>query len=178
MTNYQQAKIYLLYSYRTNKKYIGSTTKKLSKRLSGHCSDYRRYKQGKSNYVTSFKVCRYADVDICLLENYPCDSSDELKARERQWIEKYKEWMDEPEVILVNKNRPTRTKQEHRAQMRQWYQDNREKQMHCMKEYYRKNKEENRKEQLKTNLVQLLEKYVELLEEMNHLEEQIIKSCL
>ncbi len=43
-------------------------------------------KNNKSNYVTSFELLRYDDCYIELLEDYPCNSNNELQRREGQLI--------------------------------------------------------------------------------------------
>ena len=40
---------------------------------------------GTSNYVSSFDILQNEDYDIVLIESYPCNSKDELHARERYW---------------------------------------------------------------------------------------------
>jgi len=71
--------------------YIGSTKQRhLSSRLVGHKRDYKQYKSGKGNYVSSFEVFDKYGIDNCeiiLMKSYPCRSRDELRARERYFIE-------------------------------------------------------------------------------------------
>ena len=54
MPNYQNGKIYTIRSHQTDEIYIGSTANCLSKRLNDHKADYKRWKDGKRNYITSF----------------------------------------------------------------------------------------------------------------------------
>ena len=88
MTDYQQGKIYKLISPHTDKIYIGSTAKKyLCQRLGGHKTSLEyKMKTGKGSN-SSHDLIRLGDVEIILLEAYPCNSRDELRARERYWIE-------------------------------------------------------------------------------------------
>ena len=93
MPDYSQAKIYKIYSNHTNKIYIGSTTLKyLSTRLAIHKQDMKR--EGYS--CSSFKILKYSDAKIILLETYPCNSKDKLNAKEQEWV-------DENKDICVNK---------------------------------------------------------------------------
>jgi len=86
MVNYQNSKIYKIICNITGQIYIGSTTKKyLSMRLAGHVGAYKNWLKGETTYVTSFKIIENDDYDIILIENYPCNSKDELHARERYW---------------------------------------------------------------------------------------------
>jgi hypothetical protein len=107
MPDYQQGKIYKLISPHTDKIYVGSTTKQyLSQRLTSHKSYYNFFKKGKiSKRVSSADLLDLGDVEIILLESYPCNSKDELAARERHWIEQNKN-------LIVNINIPTRTTKE------------------------------------------------------------------
>ncbi len=71
----------------TVQKYIGSTCEPtLAKRLTKHVGSYKCYLKGTFyNYVSSFKIFENEDYCIVLLEKYPCDTKDELLARERHW---------------------------------------------------------------------------------------------
>ena len=71
--------------------YIGSTTKKyLSSRLAGHISLYKCYK--KSKFVSKvssiylFEKYGFENCQIYLIENYPCESKNELHTREGYYI--------------------------------------------------------------------------------------------
>ncbi len=89
MSKYQSGKIYEITSESSKKRYVGSTTQKyLSSRLAEHKQDYKRYLNGKYAFVSSFDVIKEEDHIITLIESYPCNSRDELVARERYWIEK------------------------------------------------------------------------------------------
>jgi hypothetical protein len=86
MVNYKQAKIYKIECNITGKNYIGSTCKKtLAERLAQHRASYKCYSKGTYHYVSSFDILANNDYDIILIESYPCDSKDELHARERHW---------------------------------------------------------------------------------------------
>ncbi len=103
---YNQGKIYKLVSFQTNNVYIGSTAVSyLSNRLAKHRSNYNSFQIGKGHYVTSYELLKYDDVDIILIENYACQTKQELHARERYWIENTQN--------CVNKFIPTRTSYEY-----------------------------------------------------------------
>ena len=51
-SKYQKSKIYKLVSNSSELVYYGSTYTKLSKRLSGHKTAYKRYLNGKKNYIS------------------------------------------------------------------------------------------------------------------------------
>ena len=83
-------KIYKLVCNVTGLVYYGSTTKSLKQRLTEHKSDYKRYLQGKTNYLTSFKIIENGDYNIYLVENYGCLNKKQLESIERVYIENYK----------------------------------------------------------------------------------------
>jgi hypothetical protein len=88
MPDYSKSKIYKLTSSNSNDIYIGSTTLKLANRKAHHISNYKRYLINKGNYITSIKIIEYGgDIDICLLEEYPCNNKEQLHQRERFYIE-------------------------------------------------------------------------------------------
>lgn len=121
---YQNGKIYRVVCNKTGLVYIGSTYDTLTQRLCSHRSDYRKWSVDKTkNTCSSIKVLENEDYDIILIENYPCNSKDELHSRERYYIE---------QMECVNVNIPTRTKQEYREENKE-YISNR------FKEYYHKN---------------------------------------
>lgn len=106
---YQHSKIYKIVSDQTNRIYVGSTVNVLSKRLSEHKSMYKRYKNGSHHYVTSFDIVQYDDAKIILVESYPCNNKDELRARERYHIET---------LDCVNRCIPGRSAKEYRDEHR------------------------------------------------------------
>ena len=86
MVNYKLGKIYAIECNVTGQKYIGSTCEPtLAKRLTKHVGNYRCYLKGTYHYVSSFKIFENGNYCIVLLEKYPCDTKDELLARERHW---------------------------------------------------------------------------------------------
>jgi hypothetical protein len=129
MVNYENGKIYKIESQQGDKIYIGSTTKEyLSQRMTAHRKDYNRWKLGKRDLTTSFLLFDEYGLDNCtivLLESCPCESKDELHAREAHYIRT---------IQCVNKMIPQRTQQEYKL-------DNQEKIKEDGKQYYIQNKE-------------------------------------
>jgi hypothetical protein len=107
MVNYQNGKIYKIESHQGDKIYIGSTTKQyLSQRLVAHRKDYTYWLSGNKNAkkTTSFNIFDEYGLDNCfitLIESFPCDSRDELTAREAHYIKS---------MQCVNKVVPMRTR--------------------------------------------------------------------
>ena len=57
--DYKNGKIYKIVCNTTGLQYIGSTCNPyLSTRLAGHRSDYKRYLQNKTRYISSFEVLK------------------------------------------------------------------------------------------------------------------------
>jgi hypothetical protein len=119
MPDYSKGKIYKIVSDNIEGTYYGSSADTLWSRFGRHNRDFRAWKKGTHNYVTSFKLIEAGNASIVLVEKYPCNDKIELKARERFYIENNE---------CVNKNVPNRTQKE-------YYQDNKEKKKEQMKEY-------------------------------------------
>ena len=115
MTNYQNAKIYVIEDYTTDMVYIGSTCKTLEQRLKQHEGNFKAFQAGKSNNVTVFKILENDDYEIELVENYPCATKQDLNIREGQIIKEYKnkKWN------VVNRNIAGQTNKQSCAQYRQ-----------------------------------------------------------
>lgn len=86
MRDYRKGKIYRLISQHTNKIYIGSTIQKLSSRMSALKRQYG-WKEGNKDF---FEILCYDDCGIVLVEEYPCDSIDQLHMREQYWKDHFK----------------------------------------------------------------------------------------
>jgi hypothetical protein len=84
--SYQNGKIYTIRSYQTDDVYYGSTTQPLSKRLSSPKAHYKRWQNGKHNYIKSCEIVKFDDCYIELFEDYPCNSKSELERREGEII--------------------------------------------------------------------------------------------
>jgi len=119
VVDYQNSKIYkIINDALPELVYYGSTANTLTKRFTQH--------KTKSNTCSS-KQLFDCDVkpQIFLVESFPCNSKDELKAKERWYIENNE---------CVNKQIPNRTKKEYR-------QDNKEQILEKWKQYRQDNKE-------------------------------------
>lgn len=139
MPDYQKGKIYKIVS--DDLVYIGSTCEPtLARRLSGHVRNYKYWKEGKHTFTTAFLLIETEKYDISLIESVPCQSKDELHARERFWIET---------TTCVNRQIPGRTYNEWRIdkadklkqQRKEWKEANVDKQKEWRKAYNEKNHE-------------------------------------
>ena len=130
---YQRGKIYKLVSDQTTDVYSGSTIEPyLTIRLSRHRTSYKIWLNGKGNYVTSFEIVKYEDCDIILVEKFPCDSKDELRARETFYIDNNE---------CVNKFKAHRTKEQIQEQKKEYYVQNKDKILELQKIHYEQNKD-------------------------------------
>jgi hypothetical protein len=87
MPNFLESKIYQIWGPNTDQVYYGSTTMSLSRRMTGHRTAYKRFIEGKVRYKTSsLYIIETGDARINLIENWPCDDSEQLKAREGHYI--------------------------------------------------------------------------------------------
>jgi hypothetical protein len=114
MPDYSKGKIYSIRSPNTEEIYIGSTVQPLTMRFHGHLGHYKMYLDKRNNFTSSFKILEKGDAYIELIENFPCNSKEELNKREGEVQREYKN--------RVNKNIAGRTTKE------------------FYKEYYQKNK--------------------------------------
>jgi hypothetical protein len=96
MPDYQQSKIYKLYSPSKNLVYYGSTVQTLSQRLAGHISSYKLYiKDNNKKYLSSFLVLECEDYKIELVEAYPCNNNQQLLRKEGEY---------QKNNVCINKN--------------------------------------------------------------------------
>jgi putative protein kinase ArgK-like GTPase of G3E family len=117
------------------RKYIGSTCEiTLSRRLSKHVAQYKLHNKNKAGYCTSAKVLEKGDYCIVLIELFPCNSKDELYARERYWQER---------VDCVNKNKAgLHNSLGHIEYVKQYYHDHKAEDNARCKQYRETHKEE------------------------------------
>jgi hypothetical protein len=121
---YQNGKIYTIRSHNFDKYYIGSTCIRLSQRFYAHEKTRKDFlKTGNKRHSTSCNmVLEKGDCYIELLENFPCNSKEELRKREGELIRLHKK-------DLVNIRIEDRNTSE-------WRNDNKEKLVKDKKEYY------------------------------------------
>lgn len=135
MPDYSLGKIYKIVG--NGKVYVGSSTRPLlSQRLARHKSEYKRWLDNKTNYVSSYEVVCDVECYIELLELCPCSCIDELRKCEGKWIR---------ELECVNKNVAGQTiteyniinNEKYKAYRKAWYAVNKEK--HKENVYKRRN---------------------------------------
>jgi hypothetical protein len=151
--NYQNGKVYIIRSYLTDDVYIGSTVKSLAKRLANHNFDYKSFLNKKYYNVSSFEIIKHAYIE--LIENYPCDSKEQLNAREGYWIRSTpncvnkciagrsdKEWRNDNKETLKQKDKQYREKNKDtiKQKKKQYREKNKDSINKKSKQYREKNK--------------------------------------
>jgi len=118
--------------------YIGSTSNKRNRKY-GHKTDCNNCNSKGYNYFV-YQFIRdnggFQNWDMIIIEEFPCNSKNELECRERYWIETLK-----PEL---NKYIPSRTKKEY---TKKYYEENKKEINKKNKEYYEENKDYKKKYQ-------------------------------
>ena len=134
MPNYQNGKIYKIISPSNPDAlpYFGATTMLLCKRMGDH--------RNKNNKCKSKSLMECGDAIIVLVENYPCNSKEELSRKEAEYI---------VNNDCCNKIVPLRTKKEWLIdnydrcieKRREWYRDNHDRCIEKRRDYDEKNRE-------------------------------------
>ena len=171
MPNYQNSKIYKLWSPQGEEDeiYIGSTTQLLHMRKSHH-------KNKSHNCSSKILFEKYDDVRIEVLEEYPCNSKQELQKKEGEYIRinkclnkiiagrtKKERYEDTKELVkLKSKEYRDNHKQTLAEKAKEYREINKEK----IKEY-KKQHRENNKEYIKDYLKNWRENNKEYIKEKN-----------
>lgn len=130
MRDYKKSKIYKIIDNTTDLVYIGSTTEPtLAQRLAHHVSDFKKWKNGKHSFISSFPIIENGDYRIILLESCPCENIEELLKKEQEYIDKIK---------CCNKNNAVTNQTEYN---KKYYDDNKETLKEYQKHYRETNKE-------------------------------------
>ncbi len=167
--DYANGKIYKLVNNVDAEFYVGSTTSTLSRRL--HFHKHHQVKNKKTRVYQHLDEIGWDNVDIVLVENYPCESKIELHQRERYWIETlksslnmaiptrtHKEWLEvnkehvkdykkkynTDNAEAVKQYRKKRYDENHERMLeeaKRYREANKERRKAYMKEYREKNKE-------------------------------------
>ena len=134
MNKYSLGKIYKIVDNTNNNVYIGSTIQTLPQRLGTH----RHRKTCKSRLIIN-----NGDYNIILIENYPCESKEQLELRERYFIKNNE---------CINKIIPGRSRKEYNEDNKEYISKQKKEYREKNKEYvlkYEKNYRENNKEKIK-----------------------------
>jgi len=121
--------------------YIGSTTKKyLSQRMTAHRKDYKRWKEGRKGFSSSFNLFEKYGIDNCEIihiEDVKAKSYEELVSREAFYVRTLR---------CVNVNIPYKSIEERKEEIiersRQYTEKNKERIQIYQKKYREEHKEE------------------------------------
>lgn len=132
MPNYQEAKIYHLWSPSNHLSYIGSTCDSLDECLKKLNTTKDRIKaSGKDIHISYFPILEKPDQRMDLIEKYPCDSREQLAKRTMYQLAKRNELVRLYKVDAINKRK-------------KWYEKNKDKQNEYNKRYYDANPEKRK----------------------------------
>lgn len=87
MPDYKNTKIY--YIEVNGERYYGHTTKPLHVRRYGHVADLKRGVKSKVYEFMRSLDMNPQDIELVLVEDFPCKNRTEAETRERYWIEGY-----------------------------------------------------------------------------------------
>ena len=94
---------------------MGSTFRTLEQRLKSHERDFKKFKNGKFGFVTSFKILENADYKIELIKIFPCENKQALNIEEGKIIKQFRN----DKLNVVNRSIAGQTVNESKAQYRQ-----------------------------------------------------------
>jgi hypothetical protein len=136
MTTLRIGRVYKIWTTNNPQIYIGSTFKSLEKRLQKHEGHFI-----EESAITSRKILQFGDYKISLLEEIEVENRDQLKWRERFWLEKLKE----EGFSIVNKLKPIISEEERKQEKRDYRKKHRDEMLIKSKIYYEKEKEKIKK---------------------------------
>ena len=109
MVNYQNGKVYKIINENNEIIYIGSTAQELL------CDRYKTHKYKAPSHR------------IILIENYACNSKQELYMKEQQIIEEHSDLLNKYKAYQSKENRKEYKKEYHKQYQKEYYQYNKEK---------------------------------------------------
>ena len=84
--DFSQGRIYKILNTLTDDVYVGSTCQPLTKRLYGHKNTIGKPKYENNKFYCKMQELGTDNFYIELIENFPCSTREELRAREGTWI--------------------------------------------------------------------------------------------
>jgi hypothetical protein len=126
MFNYQDSKVYKIICNVTGLKFIGSTCRSLSAKLTDHKTHYKN----KKNKTSAWAVLENNNFCIILIEDFPCNNKTELLEREQYYI---------TNSVCVNKQNEDKSQKKYYIK---YYVKNVEKIREQQRNYYLKRKEQ------------------------------------
>lgn len=84
-SKYKNGKIYRIVSDSANLEWFGSTVQPLNVRMASHRRYLKKFQDGKGEKMPYCDILMQADAKIILVENFPCETKEELSKREQYW---------------------------------------------------------------------------------------------
>jgi len=131
--SYKNGKIYKIepkVEHEAHEIYAGSTRQSLNDRFNHHTSTYECKTQKKCSVFNLFDKYGKHNCKISLIENFPCESREELLCRESHFFKTLK---------CVNINNPYVTTEQSKERVKKWYSEHIEHRKKYMEEYTQKN---------------------------------------
>ena len=142
MNRYENGKIYKIVDVGYNKCYIGSTCESLSRRMSKHRDSFRK----GTHDNTVHKIFHEFGLENCkieLIENYPCESKEELNRREGHYI-KTTDCINKLIAGRTNKEWREDNNEHYQQKKKEWENNNVEHMKEWRKSYYEETKEKQK----------------------------------
>jgi len=153
--DYQNGRVYQILNNIDNDVYVGSTCSTLTKRLSWHKHRYDRQDKQHVPLYAKMHELGFDQFYIELVEQYPCNTREELRAREGHYIRErgtlnkvvagrtQNQWrIDNKEKVDEHRRQYIASRREHfRAYHAQWRADNKDTQNKLNIQRYHENKE-------------------------------------
>jgi hypothetical protein len=89
MPDYNNGKVYVIRNQVNDMVYVGSTVQTLAERMAGHRGDYKRKNCKSYKLYQAFDEIGITNFYIELVEDYPCESKEQLFRQEGHFIREY-----------------------------------------------------------------------------------------
>jgi hypothetical protein len=155
--NFAQAFIYKITAPETQDVYVGSATTNLNLRRAQHKNHYDRWLRGEGKYLSSFHVIDCSGWKLEKIEDFPCETSEELRVREGYWIQNtagacnlkiagrtHNEYKALPEVKkkeAIQRKKRYASDENLRAKKKDYYEKHKDKKKEYARKYYEEHRE-------------------------------------
>lgn len=148
MVDYKNGKIYVIRNHVNDKVYVGSTTRALSKRMADHRDNSKKHPE--RCLYTAFKEIGVDQFYIELVENYPCDNTEQLRKREGEVMRKYNSHVHGYNVKVAGRSLEEYLREDvHKERVKTYYQENKNVILERVKDYRNQHQDEIRQKQLR-----------------------------
>lgn len=148
--DYKNGKVYVIRNVVNDKVYVGSTTQILSKRFHKHKHQINCQRHKNYPLYVAMREIGVENFYIELIENFPCNSKEELHAREGHYIREFNSYKEGYNALVSGRDKQQYYQEEKEyvnQHNKENYEKNKEERLKKNKEYYEKNKETILKQQ-------------------------------